>query len=185
MKPANPSASDLIESARQARIENRADDALRDVKQAIALCRVHDDRAGLIAAIKALGHLEADREDLQASAQAYGEALDLARQQADPLVLAHTLRHLGDAMSRLGDTQSAQASYAEALALYQAHAGDGGLDHANALRACALLMDRTARSDEARVLWARARDYYASTGIQAGVDECAARLGDPAPASPG
>ena len=135
------SATEWVEVAKQARNEGRADDAMRAVETAIELCRGKGDTAGLITCIKALGHLEADRKDFPASAAAYLEALELARQGQDPLVIAHTVRHLGDALSRLGETRDAEAAYLEALAIYETHAGDAALDHANALGKFARLLD--------------------------------------------
>lgn len=171
------SAGELIEDAKRAREDSRLDDALRYVSRAIELCRNSNDQMGLIASIKALGHLEADRKDYRASAAAYREALELARRNPDPLVIAHTVRHLGDVLTRLGEASYAEVAYAEAVALYQAHVGESVLDHANALRAFARLMDATNRPDEALALWARARDLYASAGVQDGVIEASARLG--------
>lgn len=167
---------ELIEAAARARQHGQLDDALRDIDLAIALSRREGNRPGLIASLKLLGHVQADRRNLEASVSAYVEALQLARASPDPMLVAHTARHLGDAYLRVGDTTRAAPAYAEALALYESHPGDAGLDHANALRSLALLLDDTHRPGEAALAWAQARDRYAAAGIRAGVAECTSRL---------
>ena len=144
---------------------------MRAVEQALALCRDNGDQAGLITSIETLGHIEADRINFRASAEAYREALGLARGSPDPLALAHTERQLGDALSRL------ETAYLEAVEFYEKHIDGHELDCANALAAVARLMDSTNRAGAARIFWYRALGRYLDAGFQAGVTECNARLG--------
>jgi tetratricopeptide (TPR) repeat protein len=102
----------------------------------------------------------------------YEEAVGLSRAEGDPLLLAHTVRHLGDLHRRADRLTQADTCYREALALYRsADAADAG-DVANALRPAALLKERQGDPDAARALWSEAKTLYAAAGIQQGVDEC-------------
>jgi len=85
---------------------------------------------------------------------------------------AHTVRHLGDVYVQLENWSGAEGCYAEALEIYRSHPAERELDFANALRAFAVLKDRTGRQDESLGLWEEAGRLYRAQGIQAGVEEC-------------
>jgi tetratricopeptide (TPR) repeat protein len=104
------------------------------------------------------------------------EAVAICRELGDPLLLAHTVRHLGDVHQDAGRLDLAEPCYHEALALYRSHGQAHTLDLANAIRPLAMLKEKNGELDEARRLWLEARGLYAAVDVQAGVAESAARL---------
>ena len=149
--------------------------------EAVAICRAAGAGPELVVALGKLGHVEQDAGRHDAALACYEESVAAARRADDPLRLAHAVRHLGDVHRHAGRLAEAEACYREALSLYGGHAaGAAALDHANALRPMAILKEERGQVEEARLLWARARDLYSAVGIEAGVAECAdhlARLG--------
>ena len=101
----------------------------------------------------------------------YEEAVELFREVDEPLVLAHTIRHLGDVYLEQGRPDLAEPCYHEALALHRKHSDDSSLDMANALRSLAVL-----RWEQARALWEDVGVLYASLHIEAGIKESAVRV---------
>ena len=106
----------------------------------------------------------------------YEEAVAVARRSGDPLLLAHAIRHLGDTHRRARRLADAEASYDEALALYTAKDEPPTLAYANAIRPMAILKEALGETDEARLLWQRAKALYAAIPIPAGVAECEENL---------
>jgi len=106
----------------------------------------------------------------------YKLAAAFARAGSDRLVLAHRVRHLGDAYRRQGRSELAESCYIEALSIYRQHQATKPLDLANALRGFALLKESLGAREESRRLWQEAHDLYVKVEVQAGVDESAARL---------
>ena len=96
-----------------------------------------------------------------------GDAIALQRQAVaafaeigDAAGHAHALRHLADILSESGDAEAAAPLFETVLAFY---AGAGTpIDAANAIRGTALNAERLGRRDEAKRLWALARDCYAA-----------------------
>jgi hypothetical protein len=93
------------------------------------------------------------------------EALALARQTGDPLLVAYTLRHTANVRSHLGSLDQSAAEIAEAIRIYREHAPEHALDLANALRIEALNAERRASA-----AWHEAQTLYASVDVQAGVN---------------
>lgn len=106
----------------------------------------------------------------------YAQAAALSREEGEPLLQAHALRHLSDIDREAGQADAALAHAEQALALYRAHGGGQGADVPNSLRLKALSLDALRRREAAVVAWTEARDLYAGIGLTAGVDECEARL---------
>ena len=102
----------------------------------------------------------------------YEEAVAVARQSGDPLLVAHAIRHLGDTHRRARRLAEAEACYDEALALYAAEDEPPALDYANALRPMAILKEALGETGEARQLWQQAKSLYAAVPVAAGVAEC-------------
>ena len=100
----------------------------------------------------------------------YEEAVVLLREFDEPLMLAHTIRHLGDVYLEQGRPDLAEPCYLEALGLYRNHAEDSSLDLANAIRSLAVL-----RWEQARTLWEEARELYINLSVEAGIKESTAR----------
>lgn len=106
----------------------------------------------------------------------YTLAVAFARVRSEPLVLAHRVRHLGDAYRQLRRAEWAESCYTEALSIYRQHQATKPLDLANALRGFALLQESVGARQEARRLWQEAHDLYVKLGVAPGVSESAARL---------
>jgi hypothetical protein len=109
------------------------------------------------------------------------EALALARQSNDPLLVAYTLRHTASVQSHLGSFDQSATEIAEAIHIYREHATEHALDLANALRIETLNAERRAHA-----AWLEAQTLYASVDVQAGVNgaqhhiqHLAAALGGP------
>ena len=98
------------------------------------------------------------------------------RKVDDPLRLAHTVRHLGDAYYYAGRASQAEPCYVEALSIYRRHEQRRPLDLANAIRSFAVLKDEVGAAEEAQHLWQEAHDLYVAVNVQAGVAESVARL---------
>jgi tetratricopeptide (TPR) repeat protein len=101
----------------------------------------------------------------------YEEAVLLFRETDEALVLAHTVRHLGDVYHEQGRPDLAEPCYHEALELYRSDEDETSLDFANAVRSLAVL-----RWEQTRALWEEVRDRYTSLGIDAGVKESTTRV---------
>ena len=113
----------------------------------------------------------ARRRDGSMARRCYEEAVALFREVGTPLVLAHTIRHLGDVYLEDGSPELAEPCYHEALELYRSHERGSSLDLANAVRSLAVL-----RWEQTRVLWDEARELYTTLKIEAGIKESTARV---------
>ena len=98
------------------------------------------------------------------------------RKVDDPLRLAHTVRHLGDAYYYAGRWSLAEPCYLEALSIYRRHENRKPLDLANAIRSFAVLKDEVGTAAEAELLWQEAHNLYVALDVPAGIAESAARL---------
>jgi len=128
------------------------------------------DRLALAQELRLRGE-SARRRDAPMARLCYEEAVALFREVDEPLVLAHTIRHLGDVYQEQGRPDLAEPRYHEALGLYRSHEDGPSLDFANAVRSLAVL-----RWEQTRTLWEEARDLYAAVGVEAGVKESSARV---------
>lgn len=163
------------EAVLRAHEEGRLDDAEELLRDALERARGAGDRRRVVQALRALADVAVRREDEDAAADFYVEAVAVARTAGDDLLLAHTVRHQGDGMRRVGRLAEARIRYDEALSLYRSAPDAPRLDLANAVRPMALLMEAL-REPRAAALWAEARDLYAAVGVVAGVDEAEAAL---------
>ncbi len=123
-----------------------------------------------------LGQIERDEDRAENALPYYEEAVSLCRKEGDPLRLAHAVRHLADLHRGASRLDLAASCYDEALALYRGDQRTAALDLANAIRGFALLKDGRGDVEEGRRLWEEARTLYLAVGVQAGVEECSARL---------
>ena len=128
------------------------------------------DRLARARELKRRGEL-ARQNDGAMARLCYEEAVELFREVEEPLVLAHTIRHLGDVYLEQGRPDLAEPCYNEALGLYRSHEADSSLDLANAVRSLAVL-----RWEQTKMLWEEVRALYTSLTIEAGIQESTARL---------
>lgn len=170
------SAEQLIEAAWQARREGRHGDAERGLLDAVRVSREGGLRIDLIRALKALAHVVRDVGQRERALPLYEEAVALSREEGDALLLAHTVRHLGDLHLEADRRIEADRCYQEALARYRAVSDPPPLDFANALRPAAMLRELEGNADAARQLWSEARRFYQAAGVREGVEECERRL---------
>jgi len=167
----------LLDQAAQARRGNRLSDAMRDLVEAVALCRKAGDPLRLARSLTALGQIERDKGNGSAALQHYEEAVALYCAQGDALKMAHAVRHVGDIHQDAGRLKLAEPCYNEALVIYRAHKETPPLDLANAIRGMALLKEATGDKAQAKALWQEARDLYAKENVEAGVKESSRRIG--------
>jgi tetratricopeptide (TPR) repeat protein len=171
------SINNLLDRAAQARREKRPADARAVLVEAVAHARVSDAVPEILArALTALGQIERDLNHRDAALELYEEAAIIERQlNADPLRLAHTIRHLADIHQDSARPAQAEPLYLEALAIYRVHPEANPLDLANAVRPLALLKETAGQYDQAEPLWDEARAIYSGLEIFPGVVECASR----------
>ena len=143
-----------------------------------------DEGREAVQALRALSEVERGLGRDDEALKLYEEAVDVCRAVDDPLLLAHTIRHLGQLHHDAGRAQEAERCYLEALELYRDHEGAPPLDVANAVRPLAILQEDVGETEAASRLWQEARDLYEACGVQAGVDECSERLAGLDNASP-
>ncbi len=168
--------SQLIDAAWQARREDRHGDAERGLLRAITLAHENNLRVDLIRGLKGLAHVVRDLGQDERALPLSEEAVALSREEEDPLLLAHSVRHLGDLHRAAGRLVDADRCYAEALSLYRAAPAPSPLDFANAIRPMALLKEAEGDVKAARQLWSEARPLYEAAGIRQAVEECDRRL---------
>ena len=115
---------------------------------------------------------EGDRDE---AAKLYEQAVALCRDIDDPLLLAHTIRHLGDVHYEAGRRDAATPLLEEALAIYRAH-DTPQLELANAIRSLAIAREDAGALDDAATLWEEAHQLYTATNVEPGIAETARRL---------
>ena len=103
----------------------------------------------------------------------YARAAELARLNADPVGLAHALRHISDLARERGERSKAREHACEAVELYRK--GSDRLGLTNAIRLKAL---SAADPIEAKTCWLEARELYSAMDVAAGVSECDSHLAD-------
>lgn len=103
-------------------------------------------------------------------------AVAIARKGSDPLLLAHRVRHLGDAYYYPRRLALAEPCFVEALSIYRRHEHTPPLDLANAIRSVAVLKQELGAAEDGQRLWQEAHDLYFATNVPAGVAESAGRL---------
>jgi tetratricopeptide (TPR) repeat protein len=143
----------------------------------MAFRAAHDGKAAEMEMAKTIEEVlrdaraEARAGDQRKAERLYGDAASLARGQAEPILLAHALRHLSDLARERGAGDEALAAAEEAVALYRS-APSRSLDLANALRLAALAREALNERGQAVTLWREARLLYDRCDVQAGVAEC-------------
>ena len=166
---------ELMREATRLRFENPGE-AQQLYREAVQRSRKRGSRRTLIRALKGLGQIARDLRTNDLALHLYEEAVTLCRAEDDQLLLAHTVRHLGDIHSDMRRDDLAELCYAEARAIYRGHTETSVLDLANAVRPYALLKENAGQVDEAKRLWAEARDLYAAANVAEGVKGCSRHL---------
>lgn len=162
-----------------ARVEAIAARVEADLVRAREICERIGAKRELSIALGKLAHVALDRGDADKARALLEDAVAAARAAGDPLRVAHAVRHLGQVHHRQGRWDQAEACYREALDLYEKADGGSSLDHANALRPMAMLLEDRGDVEKAVGVWREAGRLYRSAGVTAGVEECEARMGLP------
>lgn len=174
--------SEKIDAVYAARRANRPENARSLAAAALAAARAEGSTADLVGALRAHGQPERDAGQMQAALAAYQKAVAILADSGPAIDHAHALRDVGELYAALDDPDRARPALRSALDFYDAHAGDARagdvapLDHANALRAYALLHERLGEAAGAQSTWSRARALYEACGVAEGVRECDAHL---------
>lgn len=134
------------------------------------------DRPALAEALCGLAQAERDIGNLEASSHHYANAVMLYRELEEPSKLAFALRHQADVLREVGKPAEAEPIYRETEGILRGLGEGSRLALGNTLRGLALACDSMGRSEEAKPLWAEARNLYAQCGVDAGVAECDSRL---------
>jgi tetratricopeptide (TPR) repeat protein len=166
----------LITAAYDARREGRPKEAKQLFSDAVTLCQPTGEQTLLAKALTGLGQIERDLRNIPDSLRYYRAAEAIYRGLANPLRLAHTVRHVGDILRQDGLLDQARPCYEEALRIYREQDQTPPLDLANAIRGFALLRAETGEREQARSLWQEARSLYQSEDVQAGVRESDAQI---------
>lgn len=114
-------------------------DGIRETTEKVRELRTKDDPEKLAAALRQLAELRRHEGDEAKALEHYEEAVSLFRQAGNPLRLAHTIRHLGDIHRRAERFDEALEYYEEALGICRRSKDVSILDHANTVRALAVL----------------------------------------------
>ena len=148
-----------------------------DLVRACGICEEIGATRELSIALGKLAHVALDRGQTDRAGGLLEEAVAAARETGDALRVAHAVRHLGQVRHRQRRWDQARACYREALDLYEKGDDTSPLDHANALRPMALLLEDRGDADAAASIWREAARLYRAAGVAAGVEECEARMG--------
>src|ERR1043166_5916988 len=158
---------ELMREANRLRFE-RPPDAHRLYAEALERCRQAGMKRELIRALKGLGQIERDANNGAAALALYEEAVALCREEGDALMLSHTVRHVGEIHREGRRDDLAEPFYNEALSIYRRDSQTLPLDLANTIRPLALLKENAGEVEEAKRLWAEARDLYAVAKVAQG-----------------
>ena len=168
-------SAELMREANRLRFEDPGA-SQRLYEEAAEYARQHGSRRHLIQALKGAGQIARDAGNLNQALSLYEDAVKLCREVDDALLLAHTIRHVGDIHQDMNQDDLAAPCYEEALEVYRSHEQTSTLDLANAVRPFALLKEHAGAIEEAKQLWAEARDLYATANVREGVKECSRHL---------
>lgn len=113
--------------------------------------------------------------DRDEAVRLYEQAIALCRGIDEPLLLAHTIRHLGDVHYEAGRRDAAVPFLEEALAIYREH-DTPPLELANAIRSLAIAREDAGTLNDAAQLWEEAHQLYTVTNVAPGIAETARRL---------
>lgn len=165
---------DWAEDASEARRNGRHAEAKELWSKIVPRAFKLGERRMNIRALSGCAQAERDMGNNAAAIGHYEIAVMLCREVGDALLLAHTVRHLGDVLRHEKRLPEAEVCYEEALAIYRRESGAAPLDFANALRPMALLQEMM--GEDARGYWEEAREMYCKAGVEAGVKEAEKHL---------
>jgi len=167
----------LIDRVYVARRDASPDDAHELATDALELARGQADAELLVRALMAKGQIYRDERAFEPAERLYVEAANICRrEEVDPLVKAHVIRHLGDVTVELGRFGLAKTHYEDALELYRSIENISPDTLANGIRAVARIHDWLDDHGDALDYWLEARDLYASARNTYRVEECERRL---------
>lgn len=161
-----------LRTANSARREGKTDSARQTFRQVLESCKFSGDAIGRLFALKGLAQLDRDRGQPQRAVEFLAEATQLAEQEDDMRLLAHTVRHYAEALMEAEQLPQSARCFERALNIYRSLPDLAGLELANALRPAALLHEQLGQRAEAAELWREARQLYEELQLTTGVAEC-------------
>lgn len=160
----------LLQDAWSVRKESNYDEGRNLLQKAVNLCEDTDyENLGRIWAISA--QYDRDSGDLEHALDSSRQSCAYYRSAANNLLVAHSVRHIGDILSALGKQDEARDHYEEALYIYRSDPETGKQDLANTLRPYGLLLLKIREIEKAKELLGEAKALYQAVGSQAGVEE--------------
>lgn len=123
-------------------------------------CREAGARHELSQTLVSLADIEGDLGRFHEARALGEEAVSIARDLTDAVLLANALRKVGDLLRRFGRQEQAETCYQEALVLFRSHAEPPPLDFARTARSLALLREEAGSYSAAQHLWEKARQLY-------------------------
>lgn len=103
-----------LESLPDSEVESRQylEEVRESLVEAVAICREIGAQRQLVDALRKLGHVEQDLGREETTLARYEEAVSVSRGSGDSLLLAHSVRHLGDVRRSSGQLDAAEECYA-------------------------------------------------------------------------
>ena len=150
---------------------DRREEYLEHFEGAVERAHASSDERMLSVALNGLAQYYRDGDAWARAAELYLERAAVCDRLGDRAGRAHATRHAGEVRHEDGRLEEARDLLMEAVEIYRALADPPRLDVANAVRPLALLLTETAEIGRAKILWAEARELYASLGIEEGVQE--------------
>ena len=161
----------LVEFAWQARRDGDLQLAEANLLSAKKLCLDNSFNDLLVQVLVKCAHLKDDVKALSEALELTCEAVDLARSLNTPMLLAHSLRHLGDVYFKLDKLEEAESVLQETIEIYRNESSAPGIELANALRVEALLQERLKKIPTALDTWSEVASIYKQANITEGVEE--------------
>lgn len=160
----------LLQKAWDQRRQSNYEEARKLVEQAEALCQASDHAyLGRIAHIYM--QFEADHDNFEKAVEFSKQSIAHYEQAQLQDKIAHATRHLADLQSQLGQLEASEANFRKVLSVYQGQSNTHPGNLANAVRAFAVLLEKTPKKQEALQHWKQAKELYANVGIKEGVEE--------------
>ncbi|MGH9838353.1 MAG: tetratricopeptide repeat protein [Blastocatellia bacterium] len=112
-------AEAMLDLAKSLRWQNRSEDALHNLNEALRIYRHTGNRFGQASCFRRLGNISRKKEDNVTAKAQYEKALEIFRQIGDVLGVAKCIRRLGQIALDQANYELAQARFEESLQLCQ------------------------------------------------------------------
>ena len=168
--------NELVALAWQARREGDSQLAEAKLDRAKKLCLDNNFNDILVNVLVKFSHLKNDVKAYGEAKELSLEAVNLSRSLNAPILVAHSLRHLGDVYLKLNKLPEASNALNEAVEIYRNESSTPSLELANTLRVEALLQERLNNTTAALDIWSEVASVYKQANIVEGVDEASQHI---------